>query len=65
MPEHTHPHTLTAHLLLLLLLGLWHLLLLLLLQLLLRLGSAIVTREALLQSRRLQRKGVRIRIRVQ
>lgn len=57
MPEHTHTHTLTAHLLLLLLLGLCHLLL--------RLGSAIVTREALLQSRRLQRKGVRIRIRVQ
>lgn len=59
MPEHTHTHTLTAHLLLLLLLGLCHLLLLL------RLGSAVVTREALLQSRRLQRKGVRIRIRVQ
>lgn len=58
MPEHTHTHTLTAHLLLLLLLlGLCHLLL--------RLGSAVVTREALLQSRRLQRKGVRIRIRVQ
>lgn len=64
MPEDTHTHTLTAHLLLLLLLGLCHLLLLLL-QLLLRLGSAVVTREALLQSRRLQRKGVRIRIRVQ
>lgn len=64
MPEDTHTHTRNAHLLLLLLFGLCHLLLLLLL-LQLRLGSAIVTREALLQSRRLQRKGVRIRIRVQ